>query len=61
MFQLYAEHASVVWLRNSNKYETVQEQVLVQENGYRITLLTLDDEVDEDEEDLITSYRPRFR
>jgi len=47
----WQEHDSEVWLRNSNKYKSVQEQVLVQENGYRITLLTLDDEVDEDEED----------
>ncbi len=47
----WQEHDSEVWLRNSNKYKTVQEQVLVQENGYRITLLTLDDEVDEDEDD----------
>ncbi len=52
----WQEHDSEVWLCNSDKYKTVQEQVLVQENSYRITLLTLDDEVDEDEEDFITSY-----
>ena len=51
----WQEHDSEVWLRNSNKYKSVQEQVLVQENGYRITLLTLDDEVYEDEDDFITS------
>ncbi len=57
----WREHASDIWLRNSDKYESVYEQVLLQENGYRITLLTLGNEVDEDEEELIASYKPRFR
>lgn len=57
----WREHASDIWLRNSNKYESVYEQVLLQENGYRITLLTLGDEADEDEEELVASYKPRFR
>lgn len=57
----WEEHASDIWLSNSKKYESVHEQVLVQDDGYRITLLTLGDEVDEDEEELTTSYRARFK
>lgn len=57
----WQEHASDVWLCKSKKYESIYEQVLVQEDGYRITLLTLGDEVDEDEEELIESWTPRFR
>ncbi len=58
---VWQEHDSDMWLRNSKKYESVYEQVLLQEDGFRITLLTLGDESDEDEEGLVTSYRSRFR
>lgn len=38
------------------------EQTLVQADGYRLTLLQLDDEeVEEDEKDLLEAYTPRFR
>ncbi len=57
----WKEHASDIWLSNSKKYESVHEQVLVQDDGYRITLLTLGDEADEDEGELTASYRPRFK
>lgn len=57
----WQEHASDIWLRNGKEYESTYEQVLAQEGGYRITLLTLGDEVDADEEDQIASYQPRFR
>lgn len=57
----WQEHTSDVWLRDNSKYQSVYEQTLAQENGYRITLLTLGDEVDEDEEeDLSSKYKRRF-
>jgi len=57
----WQEHASDAWLCDNNKYESVYEQALIQENGYRITLLTLGDKVDEEEEELRESWTPRFR
>ena len=57
----WQEHASDIWLRNGREYESTYEQVHVQEDGYRISLLTLGDEVDLDEEDQIASHQPRFR
>ncbi|MEZ5691958.1 MAG: ImmA/IrrE family metallo-endopeptidase [Rickettsiales bacterium] len=57
----WQECESDIWLSNNKKYESVYEQVLVQKDGYRITLLTLGDEVDEDEEGLETSYSKNFR
>lgn len=56
----WEEHASDIWLRNRKKFMSIYEQVLLQENGYRMTLLTLGDETDEDEEELISSYQPHF-
>lgn len=57
----WQEHASDVWLCDNSKYESLYEQVLIQENGYRITLLTLGEKVDEEEEELIESWTPRFK
>jgi len=56
----WQECASDAWLQNNKKYDSVYEQVLVQENGYRITLLTLGDEVDEDDEAIKSSWQTRF-
>lgn len=44
----WKEHASDIWLKYRGKYASVYEQVLVQEDGHRITLLTLGDEDEED-------------
>lgn len=52
----WKEHSSDIWLKYRGKYESVYEQVLVQENGYRITLLTLGDEKEEDD-----SWKPKGR
>lgn len=56
----WQECASDIWLRNAAEYESVYEQVLPQTGGYRITMLTLGEEIDEDEEDLQDSWRPQF-
>jgi hypothetical protein len=53
----WREHASDIWLKYRGKFASVHEQVLVQEDGYRITLLTLGDEQEEG-----TSWqRPNWR
>lgn len=44
----WKEHASDIWLKYQGKHASVHEQVLVQEDGHRITLLTLGDEEEED-------------
>ena len=42
------EHASDIWLKYRGKHTSIYEQVLAQEDGHRITLLTLGDEDEED-------------
>lgn len=56
----WVECACDTWLSDSNKYASVYEQVLTQDNGHRITLITLGEEADEDDENLADSWHPRF-
>jgi Zn-dependent peptidase ImmA (M78 family) len=58
----WQEHSGETWLSNGQG-KKIYEQVLVQKNGYRVTLLTRDEEADEDndeEENLKSKWRPRF-
>jgi Zn-dependent peptidase ImmA (M78 family) len=55
----WAEHPADMWL-SSTRYKTVQEQVLMQQEGFRMTLLALGEEKDEEEENLTRSWRPRL-
>jgi Zn-dependent peptidase ImmA (M78 family) len=53
-----------IWLATdqARRHGTVLEQTLAQRGGFRMTLLTLEaEESDEDEEDLEASWTPRFR
>lgn len=52
----WKEHASDIWLKYRGKHASVHEQVLVQEDGYRITMLTLGDE----EEESTSWKKPRW-
>ena len=56
----WEENSSDVWLSESKECKTVYEQVLVQQNEYRMTLLTLGEIDDEEESDLEESYRIKF-
>ena len=51
------------WLSNACRASMVCEQTLAQQNGHRMTLLTLDGDYDEEAEDeaLEESWTPRFR
>ncbi len=55
----WAEHPADTWL-SSTRYESVHEQVLKQQDGFMMTLLTLGDEKDEEEEDLVNSWKKKF-
>lgn len=44
----WEEHPSDIWLKNNQRYESIYEQVLIQEDNRRITLLTLGDEKERD-------------
>ena len=63
----WLEMSAAVWLGASPRIRGKQlyEQYLVQSDGYRMTMLTLDDVPDEDEpdedEELESSWTPRFR
>lgn len=63
----WSEMSAGVWLGASPRIRGKQlyEQYLVQTDGYRMTMLTLDDVPDEDEpdedEELESSWTPRFR
>ena len=54
----WADIDAGVWMSKAGR-RTVVEQTLVQQGGYRMTLLALDDEDDED--DLEERWAPRFR
>jgi len=55
----WLECSADTWL-SGDRYEEVYEQVLLQEGGYRTTLLTLGEKKDEDEEKLQRSWKPGF-
>ncbi|MBI1272479.1 MAG: ImmA/IrrE family metallo-endopeptidase, partial [Alphaproteobacteria bacterium] len=55
----WIEQDADTWL-SSERYEKVYEQVLAQKNGFKITLLTLDDEKDEEEEKIQSSWKPKL-
>ena len=55
-----------IWIANPRRRSAVLEQTIAQQNGYRMTLLTLDDEAPaydeaDGEEDLESAWTPRFR
>lgn len=62
----WSETEPEVWLGSAPRLrgKTLYEQFLAQENGYRLSMLTIDDVDDEDEtdedEDLEASWTPRF-
>ena len=59
----WKEHSGEIWLSN-DRGKKIYEQVLMQQNGHRITLLTRDEEAEEDseeEDDLKEKWTPRYR
>ena len=58
----WAEIDGGVWLSQARR-RCVIEQTRLQQGGYRMTLLALDDENDDNEEEdaLMESWTPRFR
>lgn len=56
----WMEHPSDMWL-SSKKYSTVEEQALKQQEGFKMTLLTLGEQEDEDDEDTERSWKVNYR
>ncbi len=57
----WSENKYNVWLSSDNICKTIHEQVLIQQNGYKITLLNIGEISDEEEENLVENYNIQFR